>query len=434
MINLNQIKTAEWNHIIYYEWHLDPRAGGPTGYLANLLDGLNRLENNQNPLIFFDTMEKRHPEPQIEMRGAFRHIRDFFYKDESRRKFYINHISRHQKREHEAYVRFLERPDAIACQPGLFKDIRLEQTKTIHVHTVGDAVKVKNSLKKARAEQIKIMLTSHTPEAPSEEYFKGYLEQGQNRKRANEIREHWTNIEKMAFTYADILVFPSKEAMEPLQMSIEGFDTMIKGKDVRFIQSGAKKLSSSLTKEEAKKKYGLEGKFVAGYVGRHNEIKGYDILKEAAQKVLKQDERICFLIGGLQGNVFQPLNHERWIEAGWVNPADLFMAFDVFVLPNRMTYFDLVLLEAMSMGVPVIASRTGGNKTVQEHTDTLILYSNTADALAEEIIRFSQKTPEERDAASRKIQLEYEQNYTTMKFAQRYHKLLHQIYADYHYI
>ena len=61
MINLNNYNFNKLNHVIYYEWYLDIRAGGPTGYLANLLDGLNRIENNTNPMIFFDTLPKQPP-------------------------------------------------------------------------------------------------------------------------------------------------------------------------------------------------------------------------------------------------------------------------------------------------------------------------------------------------------------------------------------
>ena len=222
--------------------------------------------------------------------------------------------------------------------------------------------------------------------------------------------------------------------MEPLQETMDGFNDISRKKDIRFIETGAKKLCSSLTKEEAKKKYGVSGKFVIGYVGRHNEIKGYDILKEAAQKVLSQNENICFLIGGKQGNTYSPLQHERWIEAGWTNPSDLFMAIDVFVLPNRMTYFDLVLLEVMSAGVPVIASATGGNKSVQSMTGALILYQNTAADLAEKIMEFSHLSDENRKSAGQKIQNTYEQFYTTKIFAEKYKNLINNIYRDYKFI
>ena len=414
MINLNQFDLEnpekKYEHIIYYEWYTDIRAGGPTGYLANLLDGLNRIENNENPMIFFNILDKTPPIPLPEIKGIYKNIHDFFYNRAYLKSFYIDHVSRYQKRLRTEYLNFLKNPTAMYCRDDMFEKMNLKRTKTIHVHTIGDAIKVKNSLKRIGDKQTKLLLTSHTPEAPSDEYYK---------------------IEKKAFEAADILIFPSKEAMEPLYSTMEGFQKLIENKDIRFIPSGAKQLTTSLSKEEAKKKYGVEGKFVVGYVGRHNEVKGYDILQNAAQKVLMKDNNITFLIGGKQGNVFTPLNDKRWIEAGWVNPADLFRAIDVFVLPNRMTYFDLVLLEVMSMGVPIIASATGGNKSVQRQTGALILYNNSADGLADSILTLSQASAEELENYSKRIQQEYEKNYTPSIFATRYISLINQIYADY---
>jgi len=434
MINLNESTLGKWNHIIYYEWHTDIRAGGPTGYLANLLDGLNRISNNENPIILFDTMDKTPVNPLPEIKGIYKVIHNFFYENKGLKPFYIDHISKYQKKLRNEYFYFLNNVNNMYCRQDMFEKINLKRTKTIHVHTIGDAIKIKNSLNNAGAKNIKIMLTCHTPEAPSDEYYKDYLEAGHEKKYADEVRRLWQIIEKRAFESADILVFPSKEAMEPLTACMDGFSEISGHKDIRFIPSGAKKLKSTLSKEEAKKKYGVEGKFVVGYVGRHNEIKGYDILKAAAEKVISQRNDICFLIGGKQGDTFAPLNSQQWIEAGWVNPADLFKAIDVFVLPNRMTYFDLVLLEVMSMGVPVIASATGGNKSVQQETNSLILYENTAENLANAILSFSEKPETIRNELGQKIQQAYELYYTPNIFAKRYLQLITEIYQDYHFM
>ena len=61
------------------------------------------------------------------------------------------------------------------------------------------------------------------------------------------------------------------------------------------------------------------------------------------------------------------LKTDHWIEVGWTNdPHSLIAASDVFVLPNHETYFDLILLEVLSLGVPVVMSRTGGNKFFEQ--------------------------------------------------------------------
>lgn len=432
MIDLNSYNLKKLNHVIYYEWYLDIRAGGPTGYLANLLDGLNRIENNINPMIFFDTIPKQLPAVEPVLNHSIKSIHDFFYKNEKRKTFYINYISRYQEQKYIDYCNFLNNIENMYCNSELFKKINMNNTKTIHVHTIGDAVKLKNSLNKIGNRSTKIMLTCHTPEAPSDEYFKAYLEEGHNLKRATTVKHLWKNIEKKAFESADILVFPSVESMEPLSLTMDGFTEIQKNKDIRFLPSGAKALKSSLTKKEAKKKYGVEGKFVIGYVGRHNEIKGYDILKSAAEKILQVDKNICFLIGGSQGKTFKPLNDKNWIEAGWVNPADLFMALDAFVLPNRMTYFDLVLLEVMSMGVPIIASNTGGNKSVQETTNALTLYNDVSE-LVQTILNIKSKNPVELQQMSQKVYSAYMTNYIPEIFAKNYLNLINQIYSDYNF-
>lgn len=431
MIDLNINSFNKKHHIIYYEWYLDIRGGGPTGYLANLLDGLNRCENNEDPLIMFDTDIKR-PSPPIQNPvGLHAVIQKWFYQKESTKSFYINRISRYQKALHNNYVTFLNNYNDMFCNDELFSKINLEQTKTIHVHTPGDAVKVKNTLNRLGKRDIKIMLTCHTPEAASNEYYKSALEQGYYAEKAEEIRQGWKIVERKAFEYADILVFPSKEAMEPLLLTMEGFQDIVASKDIRFMATGAKKLVSNLTKQEAKKKYGVEGKFVVGYVGRHNEIKGYDTLQKAASLVLDQNPELCFLIGGAQGNAFAPLHHDRWIEAGWVNPADLFMALDVFILPNKMTYYDLFLLEVMSLGIPIIASRTGGNKSVQNLTNTLCLFDNTEKDLADKISMFSSMPSDKLLNIGKETYSAYEKYFTTTSFAQRYIDTINKIYMDY---
>lgn len=431
MIDLNKKELSDKEHIIYYEWYLDIRGGGPTGYLANLLDGINRNPNNQSPIIMFDTADKKPQSIENGPQGVHKIIQNVFYKTKVTKSFYFNHISRYRKNAHTNYVEFLKKYNCMFCNEELFSKINLKKTKTIHVHTPGDAVKVRNSLKRSGHDNIKIMLTCHTPEAPSNEYYNTTLEQGYSSKKAQEIKEGWKIIEKKAFEYADILVFPSKESMEPLSITMEGFKDLIKDKDIHFMATGAKKLNPTLTKEEAKRKYGVEGKFVVGYVGRHNAIKGYDTLIKAAENVLEKNKDICFLIGGAQGNAFKPLNHERWIEAGWVNPADLFMALDVFILPNKMTYYDLVLLEVMSLGIPIIASNTGGNISVHKVTNSICLYNNCAEDLSDKILNYSHMTQKQLEHISQCIYNAYETNFTTTCFAERYVEMINKIYADY---
>lgn len=408
MNNMNQYKLGKLYNIIYYEWYLDIRAGGPTGYLANLLDGINQIKNPDLFLTLFCNMKKTKVNQEIKPTS-----------NEDRR------------RMHNDYVNFLNNFREVYCNEELFKKIDISQTRSIHTHTIRDALRVNNTLREKNIDHIKTILTCHTPEATSNEFYNSYIESGYSKEEAEEIRNGWKVIEKKVFENTDILIFPSKEAMEPLLDTMNGFEQIAKEKDIRFVATGAKKLNPTLTKEEAKKKYHVEGKFVVGYIGRHNEVKGYDNLKEAAKKVLDKHKDIVFLIGGAQGNVFEPLNDKNWIEAGWVNPEELFMAIDVFVLPNRRTYFDLVLLEVMSMGIPIIASNTGGNKSVKSVATNIELYDNSIKGLVSKIDEMYNYNETMRQLKGENISKAYTNYFTTAKFAERYQDTIEQIYRDY---
>ena len=121
--------------------------------------------------------------------------------------------------------------------------------------------------------------------------------------------------------------------------------------------------------------------FVVCYVGRHNEIKGYDLLKQIGSELLEQGN-IYFLIAGKE-EPMQGIRHPRWIEIGWTNdPHSLINASDIFLLPNKETYFDLVMLEILSLGTIVLASHTGGNKYFEKmQPNGVILFQGKEDAV-----------------------------------------------------
>jgi glycosyltransferase involved in cell wall biosynthesis len=58
---------------------------------------------------------------------------------------------------------------------------------------------------------------------------------------------------------------------------------------------------------------------------------------------------------------------------------------DVFVLPSRHEGLSTALLEAMAMGVPVVATRVGGNPELVEHGETGLLVDPDPEQLARAI-------------------------------------------------
>lgn len=63
---------------------------------------------------------------------------------------------------------------------------------------------------------------------------------------------------------------------------------------------------------------------------------------------------------------------------------------DVFVLPSLSEGISNTILEAMSSGLPVIATRVGGNAELVEHGQTgYLLEAGDVNAMAEALIRFA---------------------------------------------
>ena len=96
-------------------------------------------------------------------------------------------------------------------------------------------------------------------------------------------------------------------------------------------------------------------------------------------------------------------------------------------MPNKETYFDLVMLEVLSLGQIVVASYTGGNKYFAKYENSgIFLYNNNTEA--ENIISQIIKMSEEKRKELRKKNLElYKAEFTNEAFAKRYIYSLHKI-------
>jgi glycosyltransferase involved in cell wall biosynthesis len=105
-----------------------------------------------------------------------------------------------------------------------------------------------------------------------------------------------------------------------------------------------------------------------GYVGRLSEEKGLHYLISALPQVKKTFPEVKLLIAG-SGEMeesFRELAKDRGVDSCTLflgfqkNPFEVMRQIDLLVLPSRTEGCPIVLLEAMAMGVPVIASNVGG--------------------------------------------------------------------------
>lgn len=99
----------------------------------------------------------------------------------------------------------------------------------------------------------------------------------------------------------------------------------------------------------------------------------------------------------------------------------------MFVLPNRETYFDLVMLEVLSLGKIVVASRTGGNKYFEKmNVNGVLLYDTIDEAveILEEINKMDLITRNKLEKSNLEF---FEKNLTSSVMYENYKKMLQTI-------
>lgn len=296
------------------------------------------------------------------------------------------------------------------------------QYDIIHFHDTKSMFLERENLKKYTG---KVLYQSHSPLPWGQEQCQD-LSPWYGRLIPN-MKAKYEVLDRYCFERADYIIFPCEDAEEPYADNWEFFKDY-KSKNVerfKYILTGIMPSISKLSRCEVLKCYGIpENDFVISYVGRHNTVKGFDLLKEIAQKYFDIEDKAWVISAGLE-SPFTRLNHSRWIEIGFTNdPHSLISATDVFVLPNRVTYFDIVMIEILSLGQIVVASRTGGNKVFEKMGLKGVLLYDTIDEAVELIAKVKSLTSEERKALCEANKEFYEKYLSNVAMYDNYIKLL----------
>lgn len=147
-----------------------------------------------------------------------------------------------------------------------------------------------------------------------------------------------------------------------------------------------------------------EDAFIAGIAGQMHDRKGHLDLLEALDQVRVRVPTLRVVIGGKQeGAYFEQLRafvEEKGLAdrigfCGWMkNAKDFYEGIDVFVLASRHEEgFGLVLAEAMAVGVPVIATKSGGAVNVVEDGISGLMVDRCAPSeIAEALMRLHGNT------------------------------------------
>ena len=129
-------------------------------------------------------------------------------------------------------------------------------------------------------------------------------------------------------------------------------------------------------RDAARRMLGLDAStFVFGTVGRLDPVKDHGSLLQAFAAIARADRRACLVIVGdgpmrtqIESKVAELAIGERVRLLGERSDVSMLLqAFDVFVLTSIAEGISNTILEAMASGLPIVATRVGGNPELLEH-------------------------------------------------------------------
>ena len=174
-------------------------------------------------------------------------------------------------------------------------------------------------------------------------------------------------IQERALSRFDAVVAVSRPLVETLK------STGVPENRIHLVPNAGFPQAELVPREAARIRLGLptDATKVIGWVGRLIPVKGGDVLLRALQKLnddmASPEPWMACIVGdgpergSLQGLAAELGLRERVRFLGTVPEAGrFFSAFDLFVLSSRSEGTPMVLLEAMGMGTPSIATRVGG--------------------------------------------------------------------------
>lgn len=381
--------------LIYMAYNTLKPAGGPRGYLYNLDKGLKDIVHDEIEICYLPD-----------------HVKEK-YKDS------FNRLPKTVKQVYFDYVMLKRTKQLLDDSVSHYSTIDLNQYDMVHFHSSLTLLSVRDSLKTYKGI---VLLTNHSPKPQHREWIEDVISVKEYKRHAA-IYDQLSELEAKSYDLADYIVFPCEEAEEPC-INNWGLYRGIKEKNskkYKYVLTGSGLPLKTLNRDEVCKKYNIpRDAFIINYVGRHNTIKGYDLLLEIGEKILEKHKNVYFLIAGKEGPLYG-LKHERWIEAGWISdPGTYYSSSDIFILPNKETYFDLVMLEALASETVILASKTGGNKYFEKYnSDGILLYSDIDDAVSKIDMLLNLGHEKLRALAKSNTEV-YQNQYTVQKFAEGY--------------
>ena len=317
--------------IAYVESHL---GGGPTRVIQELRNGIRKSITDWIPIVFFCKTEHHD------------------YKDGQPRTNVPTWLFAGAYLVHVVY-------DMLRSMVRLRK--RVKQLELVHCHDFFSVIIARLAL----GPRVPILLTVHSPGSAVDE-----LVQRHPSLRGKTVERVLRRLEVEAFRLSKCIVTPSNAVWDMLLKryqllgALKGRHTVIYNSSRSLPQPTPGAAAS--VRQELKL---LDNAVTFIAVGRLEPVRGFDVLLEAFALVIRQEPSVSLLVAGVgsqrealeaRSNALGITEKVRFL--GQRSDVELLLQVSqVFVSPARSEAFSLALLEAMSLGVAVIATAVGGN-------------------------------------------------------------------------
>ena len=245
------------------------------------------------------------------------------------------------------------------------KFIKVQKYKYLYFHDMYSFYDVLHLIKK---DQI-VLFQSHSPEIPSVEEYK----LGMSSKNYKKV----VKIEKLVFNRTNYLVLPNKDCVDIYTSLLKPNHKII------YLQTGIKPIENLVKIPLDQTKINIF------YIGRRNDIKGFPVLIKAFEEVLKIRNDIRLFIAG--SGVLE-IKNKNIIDLGITHFAyDWIHSMDYVISPNKVSYFDLNIIESIAIGTPLIMTTTQGHRFFKNKNGIISIDSkNIVDKLLDTSIIYKQ--------------------------------------------
>lgn len=242
------------------------------------------------------------------------------------------------------------------------------------------------------------------------------------------VERRWMQLERGASFLAEAIVAVSNHTKEDLiryeRIRPDKIHVIYNGIDVKLTRDGG----SNAVRNEL----GIAAEdLVIGTAGRLEDQKGIDLFIAATPYILQRHPRARFVIVG-GGSLEQSLRlqaealgvtHRTVFTGSRVDAVDIIQVFDCFVSSSKFEGMPMVLLEAMALGKPIVATAVGGvPEVVIDGSNGRLLRARDPQLLAQAVLDAvaDQETLKELGRNSR---LRYERHFTARAMVSAYERL-----------